>query len=190
MRSICLLLILFAMSGSGFAQTKLEKEVRIRKKEVPKVALSFIDAINFTNKIKWYKETGLNKTSIEAKTKYRAKNYSIEFTLEGILEDVEIGIKQADIPQNTFDKMDELLTSEFTRYLIDKVQIQYVGAPEALLSQLRNEAPAGEVKINYELVIVAKVNRVFKKYEYLFSENGEVLRYGEIIVRNTDQIEY
>jgi hypothetical protein len=51
------------------AQTpsKFEKESRIKRSDVPSQALAFIDSLALPGRIKWYREQGLDKHSIEAK---------------------------------------------------------------------------------------------------------------------------
>jgi hypothetical protein len=43
------------------AQEKLEREYRIKEKNVPAAALVFMDSVGIKVKTKWYKEEGLEK---------------------------------------------------------------------------------------------------------------------------------
>lgn len=190
MPKIIFILILISVPFSGFTQTKFEKETCMKKKDVPTKALVYVDSLNFNKKVRWYKETGINRTSIEAKTKYKGKKYSIEFSPDGNLEDIEIKIKWAEIPQNTQTKITEFLNSRYKKYKIDKIQIQYVGNSKTIFHHLRKGDTLEDAKINYEFVINSKVNRTYKKFEYLFSEYGEFLSYAEIVLKNTNNIEY
>ena len=92
----------FCYLNPTLSQVKYEKEIRLNKEAIPQAAIDFISSLSFSKKVKWYKEFGLDNTSIEAKTKHEEKKYSIEFTPEGILEDVEIKIKSAEISSSVF----------------------------------------------------------------------------------------
>ena len=100
MNKILFLLILF-LPGLLCSQQKYEKEYRITTEDLPTEALNYINAFPFDKKIKWYREEGLNTSSIEAKTRYKKQKYSIEFSNDGTLEDVEIKIPFKSIPAKT-----------------------------------------------------------------------------------------
>lgn len=185
-----LLLLFIILPFSGISQTKYEKEIRLNIREVPQSAQSFIDSLAFEKKVKWYKEFGINNTSIEAKTKHQGKRYSIEFSPQGILEDIEIELKMEEIPANARNKIAEYLKQKFKKYNISKAQIQHIGTLSNLLSYLKNEITQREIETNYELIIHAKVNKTYKKYEYLFSQEGKFLQSAEIVLKNTDNIEF
>ncbi|MEZ4934623.1 MAG: hypothetical protein R2788_21160 [Saprospiraceae bacterium] len=75
------------------AQVKYEKESRLKEKDVPSIALDFIDSLAVKKKVRWYLEEGFNRTSVEAKFKMDNRKYSIEFDTIGNLEDIEIQVK-------------------------------------------------------------------------------------------------
>ena len=68
-----------------FSQDKYEKEYRIKYEEVPKSALNFINSINFSNKIKWYKEESLKSYTYEAKTIHKDIKFSVEFDIDDVI---------------------------------------------------------------------------------------------------------
>lgn len=51
-----MLLIGFSCSANLLAQEKFEKESRIKQRDVPLKASSFMDSLKLNTKIKWYKE--------------------------------------------------------------------------------------------------------------------------------------
>jgi len=104
--------MLLLIASNAFAQYKFEKENRIRKADVPEEASSFVDAMAFDSKVKWFEEIGYDKTSYEAKTKRDGKKFSIEFSAEGVFEDVEIEIETNGIPKNTYSRITDYLTTE------------------------------------------------------------------------------
>ncbi|MDC8004080.1 hypothetical protein POV27_08445 [Aureisphaera galaxeae] len=184
--ALCIMLVSF----TSLAQAKYEKEIRLKETLVPQVALDFVQSLSFSKKIKWYKEIGINTSSVEAKTKHLGKRYSVEFSMDGTLEDVEIQIKKEEIPENARLRITEYFTSKFGKYRINKIQIQYSGDPTVLLPFLKREKVSTEINTNYEIVVSARVNRAYKKFEFLFSEKGDYLKSAEIVLKNTDNIEY
>jgi hypothetical protein len=182
-----LLLIAF----QGLSQTKYEKEFRIKAKDVPSSALSFVDSMTFDSKVKWYKEIGLNDVTIEAKAKFNKERYSIEFSENGIFQDVEIEVKPSKIPYGTYSKLAGVLSQNHKRYKIDKVQIQYTGDRNLVLKFFRENRinPEG-ITVNYEVVISTKMDGNYIMLEYLFSETGEYMQSSKIISRRKDTIDY
>jgi hypothetical protein len=123
-RFVLVLSSILLIAFHGFSQAKYEKEFRIKEKYVPSVALNFVDSMTFDSKVKWYKEIGLNRITIEAKAKYKKERYSIEFSDKGIFQDVEIEVKSNKIPDSTFSKISGFLSQRHKKYKIEKVQIQ------------------------------------------------------------------
>ncbi len=183
-------LFFVVLSYSGFAQTKYEKEIRIKVEDVPPAAKSYVDSLSFGNKVKWYQEFGIDKTTIEAKTIFQGMKYSIEFTNDGMLEDVEIEMNIDDLPKETQLKIIQYFKSKFLKFKVDKIQIQYSGNQKNILAYLKKQNLLEEININYEIVVTAKVDRTYKMYEYLFSQNGDFLKFAEIVQANTDNIEF
>ncbi len=181
---------LFLMTSVAFSQTKFESEIRIKDTQIPSAARTFIDSVYFTKKVKWYREIGLNSTSVEAKTKHKGKRYSVEFSPDGRLEDAEIEIDMTDIEQNIRCNIVAYFYSVYDKYRIDKVQIQYTGAENNMLSTLRTDVPDPAVTINYEIVMNAKTEGIYKRFEYLFDESGEFIEKSEVVLKNTNNLQY
>lgn len=190
MTKLFISLILIALTVHGRTQPKYEREIRIKEKEVPVSALSFIDSINFKKKVKWYRETGYEKTSYEAKTKSNKKRYSIEFSQDGTFEDIEIGIKRNKIPENVHSKITDFFRSEYNKYSIEKTQIQYSGNRNLVLENFRKMGGTEGIKVHYEIVISTKPEDSYVMYEYLFSETGDFVKRSQIVLKNTDNLLY
>ncbi|MEM7186524.1 MAG: hypothetical protein AAF466_07680 [Bacteroidota bacterium] len=186
---VCTFLLLIVVSPV-FAQTKYEKEVRIQEADVPAVALDYVNAFAFSKKIKWFKEYGLESTSIEAKTRSDGKRFSIEFNDNGKLEDVEIDLRWKQLPEEVRSTIDRYLNEIYGKYRLDKAQIQYSGDPDHILRFLRKKEEHQNITIRYELVIHARVRKQYRQFEYLFDDAGSYIRSAEIILRNSDNIEY
>ena len=190
-RFVLVLSSILLIAFHGFSQAKYEKEFRIKEKYVPSVALNFVDSMTFDSKVKWYKEIGLNRITIEAKAKYKKERYSIEFFENGVFQDVEIEIKPYKIPYSTFSKISGFLSQRHKKYKIEKVQIQYSGDRNLVLMFLRENRNNSEgITISYEVVISTKMDGNYLMLEYLFSETGEYLLSNETISRRNDTIDY
>ena len=173
-------------------QIKYEREYRLDISQVPPQALEFVDALNLTNKIKWYKEEGFYKNSIEAKTRYQSKKYSIEFDTSGTIEDIEVEINWEEVPLDTRNAIDEYLDTNFQKSKICKVQRQFVGDEEYLLKITSTEAfhSNDHINVHYELEVAVKRKEKHQKLELLFDEGGRLLKESTIIFKNTDHLEY
>ncbi len=186
MKTMIPLLIILLASTLAFSQKKVEREFGISPKQVHPLAISFVDSLSPTGKVKWYEETGLEKTTIEAKTKLNGKKYSIEFAQNGHLEDIEMILKMSDLPENTKQSIENFLKSDFKKYHVDKIQIQYSGSRESLFLQVSTGNSKAEIR--YELVVSARVNKAFHTFEYLFTADGVMIQKSEIIQKNTDHL--
>ncbi len=188
---VFVLSLIFLFSFHGFSQSKYEKEFRIKAKDVPSGALSFVDSLGFKSKVKWYKEIGLNHISIEAKSRFLKERHSIEFSDNGIFQDVEIEVNPSKIPFNTYSKMKGVLSQRHEKYKIEKVQIQYTGDRNLVLRFLTgNRSKVEGIEINYEVVISTKMDGDFLMLEYLFSETGEYVQSNQIMSKREDTIDY
>lgn len=171
------------------AQVKVEREYRISPEQVPQEAVQFVRAIGFSRRIKWYKEETERSTTVEAKSRKEGQKYSIEFNLNGKLEDVEVSMHWRDLDDAVQAYITKTLDAIFKKHRLIKIQKQFVGAPEQLLQFLQNPDQYAPPTTNYELVIAGKEKRSFKKYEFLFNAQGVLIKKTEIVVKNTDHLD-
>jgi small nuclear ribonucleoprotein (snRNP)-like protein len=190
MKAIFVFTVLFLTVNSLFAQVKIEKETRIKPEEAPEIARNFIEKIGFENKIKWYREEGIEDTSFEAKTKHNGKLHSVEFSENGILEDVEVLIKWKLLPIDLQEKITNHLADKYDKFSIEKTQIQYIGNEDDIISFLNDGQGKNALQISYELVVETKTGKALKVYEYLFSAAGVYIQSKEVVFRNTDNLIY
>ena len=190
-KNILAISVIFLLSFQGFSQSKYEKEFRIKAKDVPSSALAFVDSMTFDSKVKWDKEIGLNDVTIEAKAKFKNERHSIEFSENGIFQDVEIVVKPNQIPFDAFSKISGILSQRHKKHKIEKVQVQYSGDRNLVLRFLReNRNNTNGITINFEVVISTKLNGNYIMLEYLFSETGEYVASNQIISKRKDTIDY
>lgn len=184
----CVLLCTFALPAS--AQLKYEKESRLAVEEVPEQARNFINAITTSNKIKWYLEEGLDRSSIEAKFEYKDHKYSVEFDSIGTLEDVEVQLKWSEIESTAREGISQFLANECVKHKVRRIQVQYTGEPSTLLQKI----VSGSTKLNYttrfELVVKCRSTEAIALFEYLFNDQGQKLSASKIVFKNSSHLEY
>lgn len=187
---ISIFLIVFSVSNNIFAQEKFEKESRIKQKDVPSEALLFTDSLNSNTKIKWFREEGMTRKSIEAKFKQNNARYSIEFDTLGNIEDVEIEVNWQDIEPEIRDSVSVQLTLNCSKYKIVKVQKQFTGNVNDLFSLLKTGKKSEHLKIKYEIIVRCNQQKKVDLFEYLFSDKGKLISISKIVFRNSSHLEY
>jgi hypothetical protein len=183
-------LLFFSSSPVLLGQDKFEKESRIQPREVPQEALSFFDSLQSGTKIKWYLEEGLDKKSIEAKFKLNKVRYSVEFDIAGEIEDVEVEMKWKDVNSPLRDAISLRLKKDCLDHKVMKVQKQFTGGKQGLLLLLIKGSTAADLTLHYEIVVRCKQPNSVDLFEYLFTEQGDVLSTSKIIFKNSSHLEY
>jgi hypothetical protein len=190
-RFVLIALIFFTVLGLR-AQTKTEREVRIKAEEVPVSARDFVDeALRNSQqvKVRWYREYFTGGSSIEAKYKYQGKRYSIEFSSEGKLEDIEVEISWTDIPSTHRNLLRNSLDNEFLKWKISKVQEQRTGM-DSDLSRFISDNRDENLDLKYEIVIRGKTEEEVAYFELLIGLDGEVLKQSRIVENRSDILIY
>lgn len=185
------ILSLFCFSCSDVqAQIKVEKESRIRKKDVPQKALVFIDSLGLKKCIRWYREESQDGISIEAKTKYKKNRHSIEFDSLGVIQDLEIELDEQELDTVVLQNLQNYLKFTFDDYKIQKIQSQYIDSETNLLDFLLRKKQPVSLKTCYEIVVEVQTTTGFELLEILTDDTGKVLNTYQIDIRNTDNLEY
>lgn len=187
-----LVLVLFQFSLVN-SQVKVEREHRIKKNQFPETAHEFIqEKLEEAKKIRFYKETDTTKISYEAKFKKDKLYYSIEFDESGKLEDIEISIKEVDVPEDSWSKITEFLNEKFTKFKIRKIQQQYpITSDETAETTLNNAFQNLLIpSLNYELMVRGKIQDVHSDFEILFGAEGDFIKMKESLPANYDHVLY
>lgn len=187
------LIVLFVCTGLGTlcAQEKQEHEYRIQKAAFPTKAFEVIEGkLEGAKRVKYYKEMDSAKISYEVKFKKNRLWYSVEFTEEGALEDIEIAIKEADIPNDSYATIRTYLKENFTSYRIQKIQQQYI--KESTVEQTLKHAFQNLMipSLNYELIIDGKKDKAYQKFEILFDAEGKFKKSRKSLPPNYDHVLY
>lgn len=174
-------------------QYKYEREYRIKKNQFPDKAHALLkNHIKEARKVKYYREVDSTKVSYEAKFKLQRLFYSAEFDAYGNLEDVEVLIKEVDIPNASLAAIKGYLNSNFRKHRILKIQQQYpVSAFESPEETLRNAFQNMLLPvIKYELIVAAKKDKGFEDFEILFDSEGNFISSRKSLPANYDHILY
>ena len=184
-------LLLFFISASGLlAQEKFEKEYRLKTETVPLLARQFVDSLPFNRRIKWYAEVSELGKTVEAKTKFERRRYSVEFDSAGKLLDVEIGISFEDIPEKVRAEITRNLAAEFEKFSLKKIQEQLTGTRENLLAHLAQGQQKAGLTTRYELIVKGSKDGEKHEFEFTFSAQGQQEKKAKLVFRNTDNLQY
>lgn len=186
----CIVCLLFFISFGLAGQTKFEKEERIKAEEFPKEAIGLLKAASLPKKVKYYKEQSDRGLSYEAKFKKNGTFFSVEFSSDGSLEDVEAEIGQ--LPAEVQSSINQYLSNEFKKHGIKKIQRQFIIAPEDNPSTILKTALANahSPTVNYELIVRAKTDKGWQQLEMLFDANGTLLSSKKIVPAPYEHILY
>ena len=181
--------LIFCFSLSVFSQ-KIEKETKVPSNKIPNLAKIFIENAVDSKKVKWYFEKNEHGNSYEAKFKLKRSKTSIEFDLQGNLQDVEIEISNSKIPRRVQKKMSKYFKAYFSKFKIQKIQKQFRGIKTVLLDQIRNLSILKKDPTFYEIVVFGKSKSELKTIEFLFDISGNLISSKTVIQSNTDHIAY
>jgi hypothetical protein len=170
------------------AQTKFEQEQRIKTSVVPEPAIDFIVQCPIERNIKWYRENSQQGISYEAKFKLRGLPHSVEFDANGNLQDIEIKVPFNSLDINTQNSISESFNNIFSKYKIQKTQIQHTGASDQLLRLMQGENIATTVA--YELIVKGRQKQNPQYYEILVNGEGKILKQLPIEFRPADNLDY
>jgi hypothetical protein len=185
--------ILVLCASFSFAQNKYEREFRIKKDQFPASAIDLLDThIKDRKRLKFYKETDGTKGSYEAKFKKDRLWYSMEFDIDGTLEDIEITIEPLDIPSEVLANITMYFNKAFSKHRVKKTQQQYLAsAEEKSRKTLRNAFQNLLIpSLNYEIIVSGKEDKSYLDYEVLFDAQGNFINRKKQLPPNYDHVLY
>lgn len=183
-------LLFFGMiTGSLFAQDKIERELRVKEKEVPKDAREWLDdAFESTKKPKWYQEVFESGYSYEAKFKLKGKFYSVEFDSLGRIQDVEIEMDVEELPKEVRTGLEDYLSADYKSSDIKRIQIQYSGEADDLEDFFDENSLEG-ILTRYEIEFIGLDEAgASELWEGLFSEEGKLINKRKIILTPSENL--
>jgi len=145
-------------------------ERRVKEDIFPELAMVYLSR-NYPQRTnnKYYLEQTADTTYYEAKFSQFQDKYSVKFTKQGDLYDVEKTITKNQIPAEVIKKIDLRLDDDFRSYEIQKIQLRDFKSQQ-----------------QYELVVRGRTPKSIRDYEYKFGENGKFLEKLQIRDRSDD----
>jgi hypothetical protein len=191
MKHIIILLLLFSTFITSLsAQIKSEREYRIKRSEVPEEAREWLnDTFEAFKWIKWYKQIENEEESFEAKFRYKRSKFSVNFSTQGRVIDVEFIIQNNDIPEKTRNTISQYLESNFNKHRILKIQQQLLGLPDDLEDYFDEDEREGITK-NYEIEFHGVTETQNELWEGLFDEDGNLILLQQIEQEPTFNLEF
>ena len=190
---IKLLLVLLCLGQFVISQTKNEKEERIKPSNFPLAAQQVVTSLpSDCKRLKFYKETDGQKESFEAKFKYKGKRYSLEFSKEGNIEDLEVLTKIKSIEATISSKIIEHFESTYTKHKLIKIQEQYVyntaTDPIQFVNRVLNEK--SDIAPNFEIIAEVKLNKQRELRELTFNGTGQFLNFRTVNPSSYEHVLY
>ena len=142
-------------------------------------------------KVRYYEETDGDNLSYEAKFQFQKRFFSVEFSKEGLLEDVEVKISYKNLPSPLRNQIEHYLKQESEIFKVIKAQKQYkhTGAdPQTTLVIALQEGESEA--IFFELEVDMNKGKGWSSYEILFDRNGRFVSKRRIVTRSLDNLLY
>jgi hypothetical protein len=187
---ILALLLVNLSSADIKAQEKTEREYGIKKRDVPKPSIEWMqDAFEGFKRIKWYYEESSGKNSYEAKLNWKGYQYSVEFDTTGSIEDIEMIIPLEELPGIALDNITGWMNSSYEKYRILKIQKQYQGDPDDL-EDLMDEDETEGIEVFYEIEFHGKTETENELWEGLFDSQGIHIQTRKIVRNPSNNLEF
>lgn len=182
--------ILFLIGTVMCAQTKDEREVRVRLNELSTKAQAIVnDLPKSAKKLRLYKEIDGDKISYEAKFKHHKNRYSVEFDIHGTIEDIEMIVKEKNIP---LEVIELYFQSHYDTFSLIKIQKQFINSDSKsdrnFVSDILNGS--NRYTTNYEIIAEVKVDSKRDIFELLFNINGEFIGSRVLKATSYEHIRY
>jgi hypothetical protein len=180
MKKIYVICSLLIFGFNSWSQTKNEHEERVKLSELPEPAIKVINVLpKQCKRLRFYKETDGEMQSFEAKFKYKKQQYSVEFNIEGVVEDIEVTVKPKQIEKKITSEIEAYFKTHFEKAKLIKIQRQYiynaVATPSVFVENVLTEKSTATV--NYEIIAEVKSDSKRQIGEFLFNERGTFLSF-------------
>lgn len=174
---------------------KEEVENSIDREEMPASALDaledFLEDQTVTD-LEYFRETDGETTTFETKLNWQGYQYSIEFTDEGSLLDIEQLIEFSEIPEEAQVRITDKMEEQFSGFRMTRIQRQFIADEEdeegedVIEDFLENDMD--DLIIRYEIEVEGQNRREMGSFEMLFDSEGELIQRRRIVRRSLDNI--
>ncbi len=190
MKKYKLLLVIIVLSATGFSQTKVEREHRIRKCQFPAFDLASITSN--TKQHRFYKEVDSTSTNYIVKFKKDKLYYQIAMDSTAQIENLGFKVTKIDIPEEVFTNMNAHLDSSFEKVTILKIIQQYPVSGTDDFDKTVSNAMQNLIVPDtlYELVVTGKKDGQKTVYKSIFDATGNLVQLAEALPVNYDHVLY
>lgn len=188
-----LLILLLCLGQIAISQTKNEKEERVALSNFPQAAQTLLETLpKDCRRIKFYSETDGQKKSFEAKFKYKGQRFSLEFSENGEIEDLEVQTKIKAIDDTKRNNITNYFDTTFSKSKLIKIQKQYVYNSELDTELFLAQILSGSTNIapNFEIVAEVKIEKQRELREFTFDSSGDFLNYRTINPTSYEHVLY
>ncbi|WP_339707264.1 hypothetical protein [uncultured Kriegella sp.] len=190
-----LLLLLFLANMTVFGQNGVEGEHRIKKVQFPSIS---IDTLFKTvgrselTRVRYYKTVDTVRTSYTLKFKMQRLHYQMHFDANGNLLKVGFGVKEVDVPSDTYAAMRGYLQNRFEKVKIRRMYQEYpITSREKVHSHLKNAFQNLHLPTNqYRLLVMGKNKGGREQYVVKFDAKGGLKDLSMALPANHDRILY
>ena len=102
-----LFFLLLMICSFGFSQTRPEREHRIKKSQFPLIEVGVVP--KEAKNLKYYMEIDTSKTTYTLKFRLKKMKYHIDMDELGQIRQLGFGVKEIDIPQETYAQISSYL---------------------------------------------------------------------------------
>lgn len=190
-----LFLLLFLARMTVFGQYDVEGEHRIKKVQFPSIS---IDTLFKTVKrselkrVRYYKAIDTARTSYILKFKMQRLHYQMLFDSNGNLVKIGFGIKEVDVPSNTYAAMRDYLQNRFEKVKIRRMYQEYpITSREKVDATIKNAFQNLLLPTNqYRLLVMGKNKGGRGQYVAKFDAKGGLKNFSMALPANRDRILY
>lgn len=194
MKFRAILFIATLFTGSiVMGQPKLEGEHRIKKSQFPENSIFFMESkIGSVKKQRYYREIDSSAIYYTSKFKKDRLHYSIQFSENGLFQEVAIAVKEIDIPQDSWKNITSFLEQHITKYRIKRILQLYTVSedqPEAItLKRAFQNLIIPE--LTYRIMAKGKTEGKCQGYRLIFDSEGSLAQIKMALPPNYDHILY
>ena len=183
-----LFLAMLCLNSIAIAQVKYEKEARIPTHDLPLTVQVLLPQLTQDAKrIRYYHEFDGEKESFEVKLKKHGTHFSIEFSQDGVLEDIEMLIPASELPNPIL----ETIGKQFQRHKLTRIQKQFTHPKGQDPKQTLQGVFNGLIRPTaYEIVVNGKTNSGYKQVEFLIDIDGKLLKKRNVITKDYEHVVY
>ncbi|MEA1787186.1 hypothetical protein U1E44_13880 [Arenibacter sp. GZD96] len=185
-------LVLFIMiSTTMVSQQKVEREHRIRKCQFPNFDTALL--IPESKEVRFYQEIDSTKTIYTLKFKKDRLHYHFDLTEQGIPEITGFQVKEVDIPNETYAKIDAYLKKTFGKVAVRRILQQYPVENSENIEKTVKETFQNLMlpHTTYEFMVTGKMpDQERSTYEIVFDAEGELQQFRMALPTNYDHVLY